>query len=99
METIHFLISVTRLSDLEKLTERCLADKGSGEKKAQLLNQIKLIKRQRFELTSTVERGETILGGIIQPLTRGKSNIPKNILVNKVKMDRFYGKTLQINHR
>lgn len=98
-ETFHLLVSPKRLLKLEKQTRAYIKDKNDPNRKAELLNGIKTIKREHFQLTSRVQQGESILGIMVNPRTKGNTANQETIVTNHVKTRNFFGKTFSVEHR
>lgn len=98
-EVFHLLVSYQRLLGLEDQTRDYLKNKNDPNSKAELLNAIKTVKREMFQLTSRVQQGESILGIMIKPRTKGIATNQETIISNHVKTRNFFGKTLSLEHR
>ncbi len=98
-ETFHMLVSPKRLLKLEKQTRAYVKNKNDPDRKADLLDGIKTIKREYFQLTSRVKQGESILGIMVSPRTKGNPANNEKFVTNHVKTGSFFGKTLTIDHR
>lgn len=93
-EKFYLLASSTRLTRLEELTSNALAQEGNPELRAQVLEEIKNIRKAHSTLASGAEKGVPIAGTI---RTRDLSSQIGGI-ATQVEAETFYGKTLRLEH-
>lgn len=91
-EKFFLLASTKRLASLEELTRKLLAAPSDGEIKARLLDDIQLVRRDKTDLKSPVEKGVPIAGTVVA-VTRGET--PQATMTAATG---FYSRTLRLEH-
>jgi len=91
-ERFFLLASTERLTGIENLMRKAMAAPDDEELKAQLLDGIQLVRRDKTDLKSPVEKGVPIAGTVIA-VTRGQSD-----QATMTEATGFYARTLRIEH-
>lgn len=94
-ERFYILASSERLTGLEEITKKYLANNKNDEYKAKVLEEIKNVRQSFSRLASNTETGVPIAGTF---RTRGLDD--STIIGNATHVDakQFYGKTLRLTH-
>jgi len=97
METFFLLASVTPLKDLERLIDRHEAADAPGKKAAAtgILDEVRRLNKANRNFARPVER-PVMIGGQTRGTTDAASAIDQ--LAVEVEAERFYGKTITIDH-
>jgi hypothetical protein len=101
-ETFYLLASAKRLSGLESVLEKYqLAEKAKRDALVkEILNEIRVIKRQNRKFTTVAER-PVRLGGGVRGTAIDKKQFPPDIdpIANEISTDNFYCRTFTIDHQ